>query len=180
MVSRDREYIPKLSGSPRYARCYLRRWLVEFELNLRKLLAWSVCVVWLSGGVAMSGTPLPTAKDLAAIVAGHFPQSVRVGDLRDRKVILPLESQRVLGRVIGIVPLPGGEVDAVLSYGGFLGLATHPIGVSTDAIALLGVDLVMLGYTPAQLDQLPTFSSAGSVPVPPNDMIKMALTGPLH
>ena len=94
--------------------------------------------------------------------------------------MLPLESHRVLGRVIGIVRLPDGEVDAVLSYGGFLGFATHPIAVSTDAIALLGADLVMLGYTPAQLDQLPTFSSAGSTPVPPNDVIRMALTGPLH
>jgi hypothetical protein len=153
---------------------------VVFELNLTKLLGWSVCVIWLSGGIAVSETPLPTAKELAALVAGRFPQSVRVGDLRDRKVMLPLESHRVLGRVAGIVRLPDGEVAAVLNYGGFLGFATHPIVVPIDAIALLGADLVMLGYTPGQLDQLPTFSSVGSTPVPPDDMIRMALTGPSH
>jgi hypothetical protein len=153
---------------------------VELELNLTKLLGWSICVVWLSGGVALSETPLPTAKELAALMAGRFPQPVRVGDLRDRKVMLPLETHRVLGRVAGIVRLPDGEVDAVLNYGGFLGFGTHPIAVPTDAIALLGVDLVMLGYTPGQLDQLPTFSSVGSTPVPPNDVIRMALTGPSH
>lgn len=94
--------------------------------------------------------------------------------------MLPIESHRVLGRVAYIVRLPDGEVDAVLNYGGFLGFATHPIVVPTDAIALLGADLVMLGYTPGQLDQLPTFSSFGSTPVPPDDVIKMALTGPSH
>jgi hypothetical protein len=153
---------------------------VEFGLELRKFLGWSVCVIWLSGGIAVSETPLPTAKELAALAAGRFPQPVRVGDLRDRKVILPLESHRVLGRVAGIVRLPDGEVDAVLNYGGFLGFATHPILVPTDAIALFGADLVMLGYTPGQLDRLPTFSIAGSTPIPPNDVIRMPLTGPLH
>ncbi len=94
--------------------------------------------------------------------------------------MLPLESHRVLGRVAGIVRLPDGEVDVVLDYGGLLGFATHPVAVPTDAIALLGADLVMLGYTPGQLDQLPTFSSVGSTPVPPDDVIRMALTGPSH
>jgi hypothetical protein len=154
--------------------------LVEFKLNLRKLLGWSVCVIWLSGGIAASETPLPTVKELAALVASRSPQPVRVGDLRDRKVMLPLESHRVLGRVADIVRLPDGQVDAVLNYGGFLGFGTHPIAVPTDAIALLGADLVMLGYTPGQLDQLPTFSTVGSTPVPPNDVIRMALTGPFH
>ncbi len=149
-------------------------------MNLRKLLGWSVCVLWLSGGIAASETPLPTTKELAALVAGRFPQPVRVGDLRDRKVMLPLESHRVLGRVAGIVRLPDGEVDAVLNYGGFLGFGAHPIAVPTDAIALLGADLVMLGYTPGQLDQLPTFSNVDSTPVPPNEVIRMALTGPSH
>ena len=153
---------------------------MEFELNLTKLLGSSICVVWLLGGIAASETPLPTAKELAALMATRSPQPVRVGDLRDRKVMLPLETHRVLGRVAAIVRLPDGEVDAVLNYGGFLGFGTHPIAVPTDAIALLGVDLVMLGYTPEQLDQLPTFSSVGSTPVPPNDVIRMALTGPSH
>ena len=155
-------------------------WLVEFELNLTKLLGWSICVVLLSGGIALAETPLPTAKELAALTASRFPQPVCVGDLRDRKVMLPLETHRVLGRVAGVVRLPDGEVDAVLNYGGFLGFGTHPIAVSTDAIALLGADLVMLGYTPEQLDHFPTFSSVGSTPVPPNDVIRMALTGPSH
>ena len=149
-------------------------------MNLTKLLGWSICVIGLTGGIAMSETPLPTAKELAALAAGRFPQPVRVGDLRDRKVMLPLESHRVLGRVAGIVRLPDGEFDAVLNYGGFFGFATHPIAVPTDAIALLGADLVMLGYTPGQLDRFPAFSSVGSTPVPPDEVIKMALTGPSH
>lgn len=46
------------------------QWLEVFELNLSKLLGWSVGVTSLSAGIAASETPLPTAKELATLMAG--------------------------------------------------------------------------------------------------------------
>jgi hypothetical protein len=55
---------------------------------------------------------------LAASTAMRFPQPVRVGDLIDREVLRPVESQDVLGRVRRLVRDRDGQVMVVVDFGG--------------------------------------------------------------
>jgi hypothetical protein len=62
--------------------------------------------------------PPPPGMSLAASTAMRFPQPVRVGDLIDRDVLRPVESQDVLGRVRRLVRDRDGQVMVVVDFGG--------------------------------------------------------------
>jgi hypothetical protein len=62
--------------------------------------------------------PPPPGMSLAASTAMRFPQPVRVGDLIDREVLRPVESQDVLGRVRRLVRDRDGQVMVVVDFGG--------------------------------------------------------------
>ena len=120
--------------------------------------------------------------------ARRFPQPVRVGTLLDRQVLQPLESQPTLGWIQAVVRRPDGGIAVVMSFGSLLGRVTWPVGalfarliaVPIDGMALVGQDMVVLDFTPAQLSALPTFDPKGSTPLPASDVIMVALAKPSH
>jgi PRC-barrel domain len=126
------------------------------------------------------GMPPPPGMSLADSTAMRFPQPVQAGDLRHRVVLQPVESQTVLGRVRDVVRDDKGTIDVVIDFGGFLGFETRPIAVPIDAMVLLGADMEVVAFTPAQLRGFPTFSSTGTSPVPDATIIKVGLAKPSH
>lgn len=151
--------------------------------GLRVLL---FCAILATAGVAFGqsrtpgGMPPPPGMSLARSAAMRFPQPVRVGDLIGRDVLRPVESQDVLGRVRRIVRDATGRVLMVIDFGGFLGFGGRPIAVPADAVVLLGQDMEIVAFTPAQLRQFPTFSPAGTTDVPNGMIIKVGLAKPSH
>ncbi len=129
---------------------------------------------------ALAQPSAPSGASLAMEAAQRFPQPVRVGDLIDRTVLRPVESQPVLGHVARVVRSGDGAVLVVIAFGGLFGLGARPIAVPVDAMALLGADMEIVGFTPAQLRGFPTFDAAGSVPVAPDDTIRVGLARPSH
>ena len=126
------------------------------------------------------GMPPPSGMSLAQSSAMRFPQPVRVGDLLHRTVLLPVESQTVLGRVLRLVRNDQGMIEVVVSYGGVLGIGRRPIAVPLDATVLLGRDMEIVAYTPRQLRRLPTFAAAGTMPLPPDTVVRVGLAKPSH
>jgi hypothetical protein len=126
------------------------------------------------------GMPPPPGMSLAQSAAMRFPQPVRVGDLIGRDVLRPVESQDVLGRVRRVVRDHDGEILVVMDFGGFLGFGTRPIAVPVDAMVLLGQDMEVVAYTPAQLRHFPTFRPSGTTDVANNTIIKVGLAKPSH
>ena len=144
----------------------------------------SLLAVWSSAATAQSqspgGTPPPEGMSLAASAAMRYPQPVRAGNLLHEDVLQPVESQNLLGTVADVVRQADGTIDVVIDFGGFLGFGTRPIAVPLDAMVLDGQVMEVVAFTPAQLRQLPTFSPAGTTPVPPGDVIKVGLAKPSH
>ena len=149
-------------------------------------LMWALAALVLTGGGAFAqsqtpgGMPPPTGMSLANSAAMRFPQPVRVGDLLDRDVLEPVESQTVLGTVRGVVRDGNGTVEVVVDYGGFLGFGTRPIAVPVDGMVLLGQDMEVVAFTPEQLRQFPTFSASDATAVPADTVIKVGLAKPSH
>ncbi len=126
------------------------------------------------------GMPPPSGMSLAQSNAMRFPQPVRVGSLLYRMVLQPVESQTVLGRVMQVVRDNTGTIELVVAYGGFLGIGRRPIAVPLDATVLLGADMEIVAYTPQQLRRLPTYTTAGTTPVPPDTVVRVGLAKPSH
>lgn len=126
------------------------------------------------------GMPPPTGMSLERSNAMRFPQPVRVGQLLGRVVLRPVESQTVLGRVRGVVRDAGGQVVVVMSFGGVLGFDSRLIAVPLDAMVLLGDVMEVAAYTPPQLRRLPTFTAAGTTPVPADTVVRVGLAKPSH
>jgi hypothetical protein len=124
--------------------------------------------------------PPPPGMSLAQSAAMRFPQPVRVGDLIGREVLRPVESQDVLGSVRRVVRDRDGQILVVVDFGGFLGFGARPIAVPVDAMVLLGQDMEIVAYTPAQLRQFATFSASGTTGVANDTIIKVGLAKPSH
>lgn len=126
------------------------------------------------------GMPPPSGMSLAQSAAMRFPQPVRVGDLLHRLVLRPVEAQTILGRVRAVVRNAQGDILVVMSYGGFMGIGGRSIAVPVDAMVLLGQDMEVVAFTPRQLRAFPSFSPAGTTPVPDDTTIKVGLAKPSH
>jgi hypothetical protein len=126
------------------------------------------------------GMPPPPGMSLAASNAMRFPQPVRAGDLRYRTVLRPVESQTVLGHVRELVRDDKGTIMAVIDFGGFLGFGTRPIAVPIEAMVLLGADMEIVAFTPAQLRGFPDFAATGTAPIPDDTILKIGLAKPSH
>lgn len=150
----------------------------------RLLLTLVFAGLGLAGAHAQSpmpgGMPPPSGMSLAQSAAMRFPQPVRVGDLLHRLVLRPVEAQTILGRVRAVVRNAQGDILVVMSYGGFMGFGGRSIAVPVDAMVLLGQDMEVVAYSPAQLAALPTFSSAGTTPAANDRTIKVGLAKPSH
>ena len=126
------------------------------------------------------GMPPPPGMSLAASAAMRFPQPVRVGDLIQRDVIEPVESQNYLGKVTQIVRAADGSIAAIIDLAGFLRLSARPVSVPVDALVLLGDVVEVAALTPGQLRLLPDFTPGTSTPLPPDAIIKVGLAKPSH
>jgi hypothetical protein len=92
----------------------------------------------------------------------------------------PVESQDFVGTVRQLVRDGSGTVLVVIEYGGFFGFGARPIAVPVDAMVLVGQAMEIVALTPAQLDRLPTFTTDGTTPVPPDAVIRVGLAKPSH
>ena len=127
------------------------------------------------------GMPPPPGMSLAESTAMRFPQPVRVGDLLHRLVLQPVESQIILGRVYAVARDAQGNVVVVMNFGGFYGFGGRLIAVPVDAMVLLGQDMEVVAYTPAQLKTFPTYSPSPETAIVPDDTeIKVGLAKPSH
>jgi hypothetical protein len=126
------------------------------------------------------GMPPPPGMSLAQSAAMRFPQPVRIGDLLHRDVLRPVESQEVLGRVRAVVRDSSGNILVVIEFGGFLGFGSRPIAIPIDAMVLLGDDMEVVAYTPAQLRKFPTFSPDGTTAIADDAIVKVGLAKPSH
>lgn len=126
------------------------------------------------------GMPPPSGMSLAQSNAMRFPQPIRVGSLLHRLVLQPVESQTVLGRVVAVVRNETGMIELVVAYGGFLGVGRRPIAVPINATVLLGAAMEIVAYTPEQLRRLPTFTGAGTTPLPADTVLRIGLAKPSH
>jgi hypothetical protein len=153
-------------------------------MTQRILAIWGALIAAEGAGHAQSATPggmpPPPGMSLAESAAMRFPQPVRVGDLLGRDVLRPVESQDVLGHVRELVHDEQGRIMVVINFGGFLGFGSRPIAVPVDAMVLLGPDMEIVAFTPAQLRQFPTFSAAGTTKVADDTIIKVGLAKPSH
>lgn len=144
-----------------------------------RLLAFLALLIG-SGPAFAQDDDLPNAQDLAEATARRFPQPVRAGDLLNRLVLEPVESQTILGRVHALVKEPDGTIAVVMDYGGFLGFFTRPIAVPVNGMVLLGRYMEVMDFEPEQLEKFPTFNPAGTTPISPDAIIRVGLARPSH
>ena len=147
---------------------------------MTRLLHVAAILVAFGLGAATAQPALPTAATLAQQAARRFPQPIAAGALLGRTVLRPLESQPILGSVMAVVRMPDGRVSAVVRYGAVLGFGGRPIAVPLDAMTLLGARMEIVGFTPEQLDRLPTFNAADAMAVPPDTVLRVGLSRPTH
>jgi hypothetical protein len=117
---------------------------------------------------------------LAEAAARRFPQPVRVGDLLQRQVLQPRESQPTLGWVQQVVKQPDGAVEIIVDYGGRFRFLNRPIAVPVEAMTLLGQYMEIVDFTPGELDKFKTFDGTGATKLPPDSIIKIGLARPSH
>jgi hypothetical protein len=134
---------------------------------------------FLAGAVAAQQAA-PPGSDLHAFAAKRFPQPVLVGDLIQRTVLEPVESQPVLGHVVNVVRLANQELAIVIKYGGFWGFGGRDIAVPADAMVLLGQQLEVLDFTPQALGTFPTYQAGTGTVLAADEVIHMGLAHPSH
>ena len=133
-------------------------------------------------GHTPGGMPPPPGTDLARSAGMRFPQPVRVSSLLSEEVQEPSESHVVLGSVQSLVREANGQVDVVVRYGGWFGsrFGARPIAVPLDAMVVVGAVMEIVAFRPPQLRRFPTFSPAGTTPLPPDAMVRVGLAKPSH
>ena len=121
---------------------------------------------------------LPDAGALAAAAARRFPQPVRVGAIVGQDLLQPVEAQPVLGRVAAVRMGGDGRVAVVVRTGGVFGFGGRLVAVPGDAVAYLGPQLALVGYTAEQLAGLPTAGDGAALPG--DATIRLGIVKPFH
>jgi hypothetical protein len=121
-----------------------------------------------------TGAPPADAATPAQRMQRRYPQPVRVGDLIGLRV---LDDEDVtLGRVREVVRGPDGKISLIVTYGGWFGIGTRLVAVPIEAVAILGRQIAALDMPPSEFAAAPTWADAGAQPLPPDEMIKIAIT----
>jgi PRC-barrel domain len=104
----------------------------------------------------------------------RFPHPVKVGDL----IGLPVLDwdDVTIGHVREVVRTPSGKIQLIVTYGGFLGWGQRLVPVPIEVVAILARQLAALDMSRAEFDKAPTWSASQTTPIPPNEMIQIALT----
>ncbi len=125
--------------------------------------------------VAGSTTPTTSSEGLSPEekMRRRYPQPVKVGDL----IGLPVldDEDRTLGRVKSVVRAGDGKIKVIVAYGGYLGWGQRPVAVPLEVVAIAGRQLAALDMTRAEFDAAPTWGEAGSQPIAPGEIIRIAL-----
>src|SRR4051794_3182645 len=104
----------------------------------------------------------------------RFPHPVKVGDL----IGLPVLDwdDVTIGHVRHVVRTPQGKIQLVVTYGGFFGWGERLVPVPIEVVAILARQLAALDMSRAEFDKAPIWSASQTVPIPPNEMIQIAIT----
>ncbi len=129
-------------------------------------------------GAAHAVDAIPSRDRLAQAAAKRFPTPVPVGDLLNKQVLEPLESQPTLGWIRQVVQHPDGTIDVVIDYGARFRYLTRPIAVPIEAMVLVGQYPEITGIKAQQLESWPTFDGTGATPLSPDAKVRIGLEKP--
>ena len=117
-------------------------------------------------------TPMPSAAE--ARMQMRFPQRVRVGDL----IGLPVldDGDSTLGRVREVVRDPNGKIRLIVGYSRWWGIAGRPVAVPLEVVAILGRQIAAVDMPPAEFAAAPTWTAGSDQPIPPDEIIRIAIT----
>jgi hypothetical protein len=113
----------------------------------------------------------------------RFPQPVRVGDLIGLPVLDWQDS--TIGYIRQVVRTPAGKIQLIVPYGKWLGWAGYggpfdwgrrPVAVPIETVAILGRQVAALDMPREEFDAAPTYVASEATPLPPSDMIRIAIT----
>jgi hypothetical protein len=109
-----------------------------------------------------------------AIMNRRFPQKVKVGDL----IGLPMldDDDVTLGRVQRVVRTPEGKIKLIVDYSKWFGWFGRPVAVPIEAVAILARQIASLDMPPAEYAAAPTWTQGKDVPIPDNEIIRIAVT----
>jgi PRC-barrel domain len=104
----------------------------------------------------------------------RFPQPVRVGDLRNLRV---LDDQDVtIGFVRKVVRTPQGKIVLLVSQGGWFGWGERLVAAPIEVIAIFGRQLASLDMEPKEYASAPPWVEGNGAPIPDDEIIRIALT----
>jgi hypothetical protein len=152
-------------------------WLALPGLAMIVLLGAALCDP-LKLAVALSAeapqTALARDDSPEAKMNRRFPQKIRVGDL----VGLPVldGGDVTLGHVRKVVRTPEGKIKLIVSYSRWFGWGGRLVSVPIEVVAILGRQLASLDMAPAEYEAAPTWVEAGSLSIPPDEIIRIAIT----
>jgi hypothetical protein len=104
----------------------------------------------------------------------RFPQPVKVGDL----IGLPLLDwdDSTLGYVRHVVRTPEGKIQLIVNQGRLFGWGGRLVPVPIEAVAILARQIDLLDISVEDFRAAPAWSAASTQPIPPDDMIRIALS----
>ena len=119
--------------------------------------------------VAVMQGDSPEAK-----MSRRFPQKIKVGDLMGLPVLD--DGDVTLGHVRKVVRTPEGKIKLIVSYSRWFGWGGRLVSVPIEVVAILGRQLASLDMTPAEYEAAPTWVEAGNLSIPPDEIIRIAIT----
>jgi len=104
----------------------------------------------------------------------RMPQPVKVGDL----IGLPVldDNQSTLGYVDQVVRTSAGKIDLIVSYSPWFGWWGRPVAVPIEFVGIFGRNIAALDMSRQDFAAAPTWSGAGSQPIPSTETIRIGLT----
>jgi PRC-barrel domain protein len=117
---------------------------------------------------------VPADNSPEAIMNRRFPQKVKVGDL----IGLPMldDNDVTLGHVQRVVRTPEGKIRLIVGYSKWFGWFGRPVAVPVEAVAILARQIASLDMPPNDYEAAPTWSEGKDVPIPDDDIIRIAVT----
>jgi hypothetical protein len=104
----------------------------------------------------------------------RFPQPVKVADLIGLAV---LDWDDVtIGHVRHVVRTPAGKIQLITTYGGWFGWGGRLVPVPIEVVAILARQIAALDMSRKDFDAAPTWQASQTMPIPPTEMIRIAIT----
>lgn len=104
----------------------------------------------------------------------RFPQPVKVGDL----IGLPLldGDDSTIGYVRHVVRTPEGKIQLIVNQGRLFGWGGRLVQVPIETVAILARQIDLLDISREEFRVAPAWSAAATQPIPPDEMIKIAIS----